>query len=400
MCRKVIGTFLQASITFCHVPATFWTFSLVCWAAMTTKEPSNRVSYAQYLGLEKVLDSQVAESKKAGREAHDETLFIIVHQVYELWFKQILHELDWVLANFSKDTLADEHMGLCVAKLERVVRIQKLMLEQVDVLETMTPMDFLDFRDLLYPASGFQSYQFRILENTLGLKREKRLQYDNESYLGRIEKEFQERVVKSEQGPSIFSMVERWLERTPFVQISDYSFWKEYRSAVDKMLAADEKRIKDNPHLNEDAKKIQLSQLEKTRASFETLYDPKKLETAITENKWRLSHKATLAALFILLYRSEPALQLPQKLIGLLTDIDENLTMWRYRHAQMAMRMIGTKIGTGGSSGAEYLAQATQSHRVFSDFSKMATFLIPRRLLPELPDSLKTRLAFHYQVAP
>ncbi len=259
-------------------------------------------------------------------------------------------------------------------------------------------MDFLDFRDLLYPASGFQSFQFRMLENLLGLQKETRLPFDNKNYLNRIDADYKEQVLKSEEGPSLFTLVERWLERTPFLQAPDYSFWEEYQVAVEKMLTGDEEGIKKNPFLDEAAKAFQLSSLAKTRESFEILYDASKLESAIQDKRWRLSHKATLAALFIYLYRDEPALQLPFKMLSLLTDIDDTMTLWRYRHSQMAMRMIGTKIGTGGSSGGDYLQKATQAHRIFGDLAKLATFLIPRKTLPALPVSLKKQLAFQYQV--
>ena len=96
-------------------------------------------------------------------------LFIIVHQAYELWFKQILHDLKFIKNNFSKNQVLDEELSECTLKLERIHKVQGLLLSQIDVLETMTPMDFLEFRDLLIPASGFQSVQFREIEIGLGI---------------------------------------------------------------------------------------------------------------------------------------------------------------------------------------------------------------------------------------
>ncbi len=356
------------------------------------------VEYTEYLQIDKILGAQLPESRKAGREAHDETLFIVVHQVYELWFKQILHELTSIRNHFEESKLKDESIGICVARLERITRIQSLMIDQIAVLETMSPMDFLDFRDLLYPASGFQSFQFRLVENRLGLDPTKRLLYDRESYLTRLSESHRDEVIRSETEPSLFSLIEKWLGRTPFLQMKDFSFWKAYRSTVDNMLHADEESIKANPHLNEEGKKIQLEQMAKTRANFEMINDESKLNEAINDGRWRLSHKATLATLFIYLYREEPALQSPYKILSLLTDIDENFTTWRARHSQMALRMIGTKIGTGGSSGAEYLQKAAASHRIFYDLTRLATFLVPRRLLPALPTEVKEMLAFRYQL--
>ncbi|MEO8167621.1 MAG: tryptophan 2,3-dioxygenase family protein, partial [bacterium] len=138
--------------------------------------------YADYLQLNKLLESQLPETSKQGLPAHDEMLFIIVHQVYELWFKQILHELDSVIDIFKQEYVDERNIGIAVHRLGRITEIQKLLIDQLHVLETMTPLDFLEFRDVLYPASGFQSYQFRIVENKLGMVPDQRLLYNKEAY--------------------------------------------------------------------------------------------------------------------------------------------------------------------------------------------------------------------------
>src|SRR6476660_1708329 len=133
--------------------------------------------YRDYLQLEKILDAQHPESFKDGNEpAHDEMLFIIIHQAYELWFKQILFEIDFVLKVFKKPAIDDnsEDLNLVRHRLNRVNKILQLLNLQVGILDTMTPLDFLEFRNLLTPASGFQSLQFRLLEARLGLNMEHR----------------------------------------------------------------------------------------------------------------------------------------------------------------------------------------------------------------------------------
>ena len=105
---------------------------------------------------------------------------------------------------------------------------------------------------------------------------------------------------------------------------------------------------------------------------------------------------ALQAALFINLYRDEPVLQLPFRLLSLLMDIDETMTAWRYRHALMAQRMIGMKLGTGGSSGHDYLAEAARRYRVFGDLFALSTFLIPRSALPPLPEPLRSAMGYRY----
>jgi tryptophan 2,3-dioxygenase len=122
--------------------------------------------------------------------------------------------------------------------------------------------------------------------------------------------------------------------------------------------------------------------------------DADRLSVLHNEGTWRLSHRATLAALFISLYRDQPILAMPYRLIAALIDMDELFTSWRYRHALMVHRMIGTKIGTGGSSGYHYLKATADKHRVFMDLTNLSTFLIPRSALPSLPTSLRDRLGF------
>ena len=142
---------------------------------MSAASEQRPVYYHDYLQLDRLLDSQRPLSTEQGRPAHDELLFIVVHQAYELWFKQILHELEAVRAVFDQPTVPERSMGRVVGHLERVHAIQRVLIDHLDVLETMTPLDFLEFRDLLVPASGFQSLQFRSIENLLGLDPGRRL---------------------------------------------------------------------------------------------------------------------------------------------------------------------------------------------------------------------------------
>jgi tryptophan 2,3-dioxygenase len=132
--------------------------------------------------LDALLSLQQPESAKTGKEAHEEHLFIVMHQTYELWFKQILHELDSITDLFSRATLPERFLAIVVNRLERVTSILKILVEQITILETMDPLDFLEFREGLSPASGFQSVQFRVLENKLGMLQESRIQYQVHLY--------------------------------------------------------------------------------------------------------------------------------------------------------------------------------------------------------------------------
>jgi tryptophan 2,3-dioxygenase len=354
------------------------------------------LTYHQYLHLDRLLDAQKMKSAEAGAPAHDEMLFIITHQTYELWFKQILTEIDSILDIFKAPTVAEREMGSILGRLVRITEIQRVLISQLNVLETMTPLDFLEFRDHLYPASGFQSVQFRLIENKLGLKQKQRLEYNHMPYHQYVSTEHQQLMLKTEQEPSLFEVLEKWLERTPFLQMGGFDFWNQYQQAVRRMLARDRAIIENNPLLLETDKAQNLKQIEMVEQGFAALFDEPQYLKLQEQGHWRMSYKALHAALLIQLYRDEPALQLPHRLLTALIDIDEQFTLWRYRHALMVLRMLGTKIGTGGSSGHSYLRSATDQHKVFSDLFNLATYYIPRSELPTLPPDLQRMLNYTY----
>ncbi len=358
------------------------------------------VYYGEYLQLDKLLDSQHPYSKKYATaenpEAHDETLFIIVHQSYELWFKQILHDINGVLDIFNQPEIPDDSFGKITNYLNRITKIQNTMLGYLEILETMTPMDFLEFRNLLIPASGFQSTKFREIEIKLGLKTTDRESVDREFFLGRLSQKDRDRLVALETQPSLLNRVSEWLERTPYTQLASFNFWSEYQKSVQKLLLQDKKIIEDNiAGLTEEHKKMQLENMKTTEHTFNSLFDELLHKTLVEEGKRKLSQKAILNALFILLYREEPMLALPHRFISLLMDIDQNFTTWRYRHALLAHRMLGSKIGTGGSSGHQYLKKAADNNKAFIDLFNLSTYILPKSLIPTLPQEVKRKLNFH-----
>lgn len=363
---------------------------------MDSKKP---VYYSTYLGLDSLLSSQRPLSGKGGRAAHDEMLFIITHQAYELWFKQILHELDAVLEGFGGAAVREHEVSTAVARLSRIVEVQKLLVDQLRVLETMTPLDFLDFRDALTPASGFQSFQFRLIELKLGLGDDRRVRYEESPYFKRLDAGHRRLVLSAKKAPSLFARVERWLERTPFTRFGGFDFWTSYRGAVAAMLSRDEKTIRRNPALGPAERERELGELARTRESFSALLDPARHESLRREGVWRMSHAATLSALFIQLYRDRPILHEPFRLLEKLVEVDEQFAVWRHRHAIMVHRMIGAKIGTGGSSGHQYLLKTAGAHRVFGDLFNLSTFLIPRSARPRLPGKVERALGFAHDAA-
>ena len=355
------------------------------------------VYYSDYLQLDRLLDAQqLASAHDGALPAHDEMLFIITHQAYELWFKQILHELRSILDVFSGARVRDKQMGVVIGRLERIRSIQQVLLQQIEVIETMTPLDFLDFRDLLVPASGFQSIQFKQIEITLGLKREHRLPADRDFFKSRLSAADQAALEELEQQPSLLELTDRWLARMPFLKFQDFDFWTEYAAAVHAMLDSDRQIIESNPVLNDHQRQVQLKELLATEARADALLDKQQYAEQLARGECRLSQHAMLAALFIHLYRDEPILYAPFRYLTHLVEIDELFTAWRTRHAVMVQRMLGTRIGTGGSTGHDYLSRTTQQNRVFVDLFTLSTYLIPRSALPVLPAELRKTLGFYF----
>ncbi len=346
--------------------------------ARMDKKQRQPVYYSEYLQLDKILDAQFPESGKENMKADDEMLFIIIHQAYELWFKQILHELEIVKTIFKQPNIPNNSPDVynSVHRIKRVCKILELAVNQMTIMETMTPLDFLDFRDLLRPASGFQSIQFKMIEAALGLAYNKR--HGQNYYISQLNEKDIERVKKAEADESILVLINRWLERMPFLKTEDFwneeagkgNFWEQYREAYKESLGETELKNLD---------------------TFNQLF----LNDEHYDSERSFSADANRNALFIMLYRDYPLLHLPFELLSYLLEIDELLSMWRHRHIHMVQRTIGKRVGTGGSSGAEYLQKAADSHYVFKELAELTSFLLPRNMLPKLPQKLTERLGYN-----
>src|SRR5690606_33428598 len=155
--------------------------------------------------------------------------------------------------------------------------------------------------------------------------------------------------------------------------------------------------VESNPNLTDEEREAQLADFDSVLDQYAAIFDPEKYAVEIGAGRLRFSHRAFQAALFITLYRDEPALHQPFRLLELLMDMEEGFTIWRYRHAQMTLRMIGRRIGTGGSAGAKYLERSAERSRVFADLFNLSTFLVPRASRPELPAEIVESMKFRYQ---
>lgn len=351
-------------------------------------------NYQEYLMLQRLLKCQVLQSAEAGKAVHDEHLFIITHQAYELWFKQMLFEIDSVRDTFASPSMNESRMLNVINRLQRVSLILKLLVDQFVILETMTPLDFLEFRQHLSTASGFQSLQFRLIENKLGVKQENRVKYNQQHYMKVFsDEESVKMLMESVEQPSLLLLLEKWLERTPGLQRHDFRFWQAFEIAVGRWL--DETIYQ--PYIEETDPKIKetlMAEYQKQKDSFDTILDPIKYNTFIERGERRLSHKAFQGALLISLYRDEPRFHQPFQVLTLLMDIDSLMTKWRYNHVMMVQRMIGSKVGTGGSSGYHYLRSTiSDRYKVFLDLFNLSTYVIPREYIPPLTMSMKRTLS-------
>jgi tryptophan 2,3-dioxygenase len=250
------------------------------------------VNYSEYLNLPHLLSLQHPRSDP---QEHDEMLFVVIHQTYELWFKLMLHELEKVRADLSAGELYAS-----IAGFQRLRTVMKTLVAQLDILETMTPMSFASFRDRLDTSSGFQSFQFREIEFILGFKRAKAMGFFKPD------------------DPGYDAMQKRL--REPTIIDAFYDFLQRQGAAIPDALRQRDIALASEPN-------------------------------------------AAVQDVLLDFYRTRPDLAI---LFELMTDFDEGQQEWRYRHVKVVERTIGSKRGTGGSPGVEFLKQSL-FHPVFPD---------------------------------
>lgn len=296
-------------------------------------------TYSEYLRLEELLKLQTGVERETRNISNDELHFILVHQNFELWFKLVINELTCTRNILSSDYVEETKLPQAVHHMERVIETFKLMSQQWRVMETLEPQDFLNFRDELGTASGFESFQMREMESLMGSK------WIDGKLIG-----------KPETSNSLYDVTCDWLERTP-IQGSVYGSTNDEKNVDDFIadyLLAHKKLY---PDTNKDAVNFfeEESSLRRRRAGL----------------------------VFIESYRELPLLAWPRKLISTLIELEQSMILWRTSHARMVERMIGRRIGTGGSSGVDYLDMTTK-YRVFVDLWAVRSILIKKEALPEL----------------
>jgi tryptophan 2,3-dioxygenase len=204
----------------------------------------------------------------------------------------------------------------------------KLLVDQVTILETMTPLDFMEFRNCLSPASGFQSVQFRLIENKLGVKNELRTNYGKSHYLKIFEDPNVIDLIKSsENEPSLCHLLQLWLERTPGLESNEFNFWEKYKEVVNKILDQNKTAAEEE---TEPLQKTLLTEEWRRKCElFDSIFDVNKHNALMARGDRRFSHQALQGALMISLYRDEPRFNQPFHILVLLMDIDSLITKWR-----------------------------------------------------------------------
>ena len=189
--------------------------------------------------------------------------------------------------------------------------------------------------------------------------------------------------------------MEKWLERIPFLTMKDFDFISKYEGAINNMLE-EEASVIESADLSDEDKNIRLRMTNENRKYYKRVLDEDIHNKAIEDGETKLSYRATMSALLINLYRDHAILHLPYKFLRSLVELDHKISSWRFRHMQMVEKMLGQKIGTGGSSGQGYLKQTVDKYKLFTDLANISTLMISRKYLPELPTDTMRALGFNY----
>ncbi|MSR74229.1 MAG: hypothetical protein EXS14_01995 [Planctomycetes bacterium] len=358
-------------------------------------EPAKPVpTYSTYLQLKRLLSAQqppdyaqLAAGSDASLAAvrphahHDEMLFIVVHQVYELWFSLTIHELTRIrdllgrCGGTPRDTVSEEDIPRAVNGLRRVNEIFQVLIQQWRIMETMNPASFLEFRDLITPASGFQSLQFRQLEILAGLSGNLRMDFEGKPYASNLESWERGKLAALEGGLTLKTALLDWLSRTPIEKVFP-QFAERYCEAFTGYCNEQAALQENNPNL---------SAAQRARAIEAAKEQSANVRNYILGGDAQ-RNRAHQAFLFIASYRHLPLLRWPSALLDSLIEFEQNFRLFRFRHARMVERMIGARTGTGGSPGIAYLDSTSNHYKIFGDLLEARNFTLATHRVPDLPD--------------
>ena len=354
-------------------------------------------NYWDYLGLYKLLNLQNGLETEETNLNTDELHFIITHQSQELWFKLMLAELRQARDHLAAPHLQEKQVPQVVHHLRRVSEILRLAARTFGVMETLTPQDFMNFRDKLTPASGFQSFQMREIELILGIDWANRVKYATTDPLDHIRK----LAKKSKTGQmavehinavlketTLRAALHNWLYRTP-IQGSEPTDPNDEQQVLEFLNSYFKAIEAYHDSQCEELIRSSVSPAESLRKRFADNNDRAKkylFAMDIKEDERPFVRRYRAALIFIESYRSLPLLAWPRLLIDTVVEVEQLLIMFRHRHARSVERIIGRRVGTGGSSGVSYLDKTTEM-RIFTELSGVRTLLLPSRFLPELKSS-------------
>lgn len=315
---------------------------------------SSEVTYWDYIATDALLSLQAARIS-GGLHHHEEHLFILVHQVFELWFRQILRELASV-RSFLLGQDPALHLTTAVSRLGRAEKILRHSLGIFGILETMHPSDFAEFRDHIGPASGFQSSQMREMEIAMGLADNERFKRDGKAYLESFDASHRARLESCMQETTLKDALYAYL----IDRVKTPNDWEAVFLQHKEAMLRQQKQLwfSAHPERVDSAVALEMAPVR------ELLYVQ---QQQLTEEEIR-SKKVRLACLFLETYREagDPTTALQAQLIDGAIAFEEAFLLWRHYHARMVERQIGRRVGTGGSSGVNYL-DSTTSYRVFTD---------------------------------
>jgi tryptophan 2,3-dioxygenase len=362
------------------------------------------MNYWEYIRVEELLLLQGGFDGDESKISDDETLFIVVHQIYELWFKLILRELSTARDLFRQNPVPHIQLASAVRSFRRVVSIFEQAIQHFRVMETLTTRDYLEFRDRLIPASGFQSAQLREIEILLGLEDAVRIPLGREgSYRealkgadGQPSPATRRVEARLASGPSLRELVYEWLARTP---IDGPSNQASVDAFLRRFIEAHRSEIRERTRLAEQ-QSLTPEDVEHLRARYEREVgfaeqflmaedDP----SADAETR-AFRRRVRAGIVFLESYRELPRLAWPRELVDAIVELEQSMVIWRQRHARMVERVIGRRTGTGGSAGVDYLDQTALRYRVFSDVWAVRSLLLRKPTLP----SLEREVDYHFRI--
>ncbi len=359
------------------------------------------MNYWEYIHVEDLLALQGGHDHDESKVSNDECLFIVVHQIYELWFKLILRELTSARDCLRQNPVPDMSLAAATRSLRRVVTIFEQAIAHFRVMETLTTRDYLEFRDRLIPASGFQSAQLREIEILLGLEDETRIPLGREgSYKvalrsadGSASPATRRVEARIADGPSLKHALYDWLARTPINgQESGEAGVDRF---LDNIVASHRREIEARLELAQkqalteaDVERLRArytAEMQSAEAFLRATDEP--VDEATREHRMRVR----AALVFLESYRELPRLAWPRELVEAVIEMEQTMVVWRQRHARMVERVIGRRTGTGGSAGVDYLDQTALRYRIFADLWAVRTLLLKKPSVPAIEHSEEYR---------